>query len=423
MTSRERVIKSLNHEQPDKVPFDMGSTAVTGIAAYALYRLRERLGLPTDAIKVHEPFQILGMVEEDLMDKIGIDVVGLFLPRTMFGYKNKNWKPWRLPNGTNVLVGEKFELAQDESGDYLIFPQGNRSAKPSGKLPKNGFFFDNIVRQKELDEDHLDGKKDFEKDYQLFDEETLRSIENEAENLFRNTDLAINASFSQAALGDFAPLPGPGQLDPDGIRSPEEWMIAHYTHPDYIKDIYEYQIDTAIENLKLYKQAVGDKIQIIQISGTDFGSQRGELMSRDMFCEFYKPYYKRINDWVHQHTQWKVFYHSCGSILNLLDDFVEIGVDVLNPVQISAKGMDPQWLKDHYGKKFTFWGGATNTQKTLPFGTAEQVKAESLELLKIFSKDGGFIYNAVHNIQSNVPTENIIAFIEALQEFNMRRSI
>ena len=187
---------------------------------------------------------------------------------------------------------------------------------------------------------------------------------------------------------------------------------------DYIIEVFEYQTKIAIENLKLYKQAVGDKIDTILVGDTDIGTQKGELFSPDIFRELYKPYFKQMNDWVHENTNWKTFYHSCGSIANLLDDFVEMGVDIINPVQCSAKNMGAEQLKKHYGEKLTFWGGGINTQWTLPFGTVEDVKKEVIDRLQIFSKGGGYIFSTIHNIQANTPPENIVAMFEAYKEFN-----
>jgi uroporphyrinogen-III decarboxylase len=163
---------------------------------------------------------------------------------------------------------------------------------------------------------------------------------------------------------------------------------------------------------------VGDKIELMQISGTDFGTQRCEFISPDLFREFYKPYHKKINDWVHNNTNWKTFYHTCGSVVNLLDDFVDSGMDIMNPVQCSATGMEPKFLKEKYGGKLTFWGGGIDTQNTLPFGTPEEVKAEALERLKIFAPGGGFVFNTIHNIQQPTPVENILAMFEAIKEYN-----
>lgn len=418
MNSRERVVMTLNHQQPDRVPVDMGATPVTSIAAGALSDLRKALKLENRLVKVHETLQMLGMVEEDVVKALGIDIVGIWSPNATHGYRNTAWKPWQMPDGTNVLVGGGFTVKEDSEGNTYIYPQGDTSVPPSGKMPKGGLYFDNIVRQEEFDEDNMNGREDFKEQFSLLTAEELQYYNDTATNLYNNTECAIIGNFRGSGFGDSAQIPGASLKRTPGIRKVEEWLMAHYLYPNYIREVYDYQLEIAMQNLNLYKQAVGDKIQMIFISGTDFGTQNNEFISPDMFREFYKPYYKTINDWVHKNTSWKTFYHSCGSIVKLLDDFVDMGADIINPVQCSASGMDPQFLKDKYGDKLTFWGGAINTQKTLPFGTPGEVKKEATERLRIFSKNGGFIYNAIHNIQRPTPIENILAFFEAVNEFN-----
>jgi uroporphyrinogen-III decarboxylase len=177
------------------------------------------------------------------------------------------------------------------------------------------------------------------------------------------------------------------------------------------------QAEAALKNLEIYRQAVGDRIQIIWMSGTDFGTQNSEFISPDLYRKLYKPLHKRLNDWVHKKTSWKTFYHSCGSIINLLDDMTAAGIDIINPVQCSAAGMDPNVLKKKYGDKLVFWGGGVDTQNTLPFGKPEEVKEQVTDRLKVFSSGGGYVFNTIHNIVARTPVENIIAMFEAVKEF------
>jgi hypothetical protein len=418
MTARERVIKALNHEQPDKVPVDLGGTVVTGISAKALVKLRQALKLEPRLVKVFEPFLFLGEVEEDVRQTIGADIVGLSLPNTFFGYKNTGWKPWKLQDGSEYLVGEAFTYKVDPNGDTYAYPQGDTNVPPSAVMPKGGYYFDNIVRQGPLDEDTMNGRADFAGDFSLLSDEDLKYYENRINDLYYNTEYAIIGNFSGFGIGDAALLPGPWLKHTPGIRNIEDWYVAHLLQPDYIKEIFDYQFEIAMQNVKRYREVVGNKIQCLFVSGTDFGTQRGEFIAPDLFREIYKPYFKRINDWIHQNTSWKTFYHTCGSVVNLLDDFVEIGVDIINPVQCSAYGMEPEFLKKKYGDKLVFWGAAIDTQKTLPTGTPDQVRAETLERLRIFSEDGGFICNPIHNIQADTPAENMVAFFDAIREFN-----
>lgn len=411
MSGRERLRRALNHQPTDRPPVDLGATWVSSISASAYSRLRLALGLATGPVKVHEPLQLLGDVEDDVRAKLGIDVVGIWPQGTIFGYKNLGWKPWKLQDGTDVLVSNQFETTTDENGDILVYPKGDRTAQPSGRLPKGGFYFDAIVRQEPLDMDKLD-PADWAEQFGVFSDEDLRYFEAEADRLHRETDHGIILNFGQAGLGDIAIVPGEMLIYPKGVRDPQLWYECLVTHTDYVRGIFELQTQVVMQNMALLRQAIGDKIDAIIISGTDFGTQRGPFASPKLFRSLWKPFYKRMNDWVHANTNWKTFYHSCGSVAALLDDFVEMGVDILNPVQCSAVGMDAATLKAKYGDKLVFWGGGVDTQKTLPFGTPEEVRREVRDRVNIFGQGGGFVFNTIHNIQPQTPVENIVAMFE-----------
>jgi hypothetical protein len=418
MTSRERLTAVLNHEAPDRVPLDLGATGQTGINASTLYRLRRALGFEEAPVKIIEPFQMLGEVDRGLRDYLHVDVIGLWNRGNLMGNINRGWKPWIMPDGTPVLMAGGFECKTDSRGDTLVFPQGDRTAPPSLKLPQGGYFFDNIDRAPEWDEDDLDAVRDFKNLYSLYSDDDARHIETQSKYLYEETDYGIIMNFGGGGLGDAAIIPGPWEKHPRGIRKLDDWYVAHILYPSYIKELFEMQTEIALRNLETIKQAAGERIQVINISGTDFGSQNGEIISPDQYREFYKPYHKKMNDWVHDNTNWRTHYHCCGSILHLLDDFVECGVDVLNPVQCSACGMDPQTLKDKYGDTLVFWGGGVDTQKTLPFGTPEEVREQVKSRLEIFSSGGGFVFNTIHNIVAKTPVENLIAMFEELAKFN-----
>jgi hypothetical protein len=411
MTGRERLRKALNHETTDRPPIDLGATWVTSISASAYSRLRRALGFPPGPVRMNEPLQLLGDVDDDVRAKLGIDVVGIWPQGTIFGYQNVGWKPWTLQDGTDALVSTQFETTPDANGDILIYPKGDRTAQPSGRLPKGGFYFDAIVRQQPLDMDKLD-PADWAEQFSVFSDEDLKYFEAEANRLHRETDCGVILNFGQAGLGDIAIVPGMMLLDPKGVRDPQLWYECLVTHTEYIRGIFELQTQVVMKNMVLLRQAIGDKIDAIIISGTDFGTQRGPFTSPKLFRDLWKPFYKRMNDWVHTNTQWKTFYHSCGSVAALLDDFVEMGVDILNPVQCSAVGMNAATLKAKYGDKLVFWGGGVDTQKTLPFGTPDEVRREVRERVDVFGKDGGFVFNTIHNIQAQTPVENIVAMFE-----------
>jgi hypothetical protein len=417
MNSRERVAMALNHRQPDRVPLDLGASAVTGMNVNSVYLLRQALRLdpPGTPVKVVEPFQMLGEIAPDLWDALGVDVVSLGKPATLFGFRNEGWRPWSF-NGTPVLVPEGFNSVPEPDGSILMYPEGDRSVPPSGRMPPGGYYFDAIIRQPPIDDDHLNPADNLE-EFEPISAADLKHIQAQAERLHTQTDKAILASFGGTAFGDIALVPGPWMKHPKGIRDVAEWYMSTVSRRDYVYTVFEKQCETGLANLAKIYPVVDDRVTAIFLTGTDFGTQTGPFISPKAYRSLYMPFHKIVNDWVHRHTGWKTFIHSCGSVAALIPLFIEAGFDILNPVQTSATGMDPRSLKQTYGSELTFWGGGVDTQKTLPFGTPEQVRAEVKERLEIFGNGGGFIFNPIHNVQACTPVENLRALYEAVQEY------
>jgi len=422
MNSKERILAAINHRQPDKVPVDFGATGQTGISVSALYRLRKHFGLQEKPVDVFEILQMLGVVVEDLRHLMGSDVIGLNHPIDSLGIPVSPKQIFRMPDGTPTYIGAKNAYDVLSDGSVRFYPQGDRSAQASAYMPSGGYFFDIINRSGEYDEDNLNAVEDFKDLYPVLSDDSAAYFEKESKHLHNTTEYAIIGNLGGGGLGDPGTIPGAFEKTPKGIRSFDQFMMAQILYPEYIKELFEMQTQVMIKNLEIYHQAVGNRIQIVWISGTDFGTQNAEFLSRDLFQKLYKPYYKRINDWVHTHTEWKTFYHSCGCVVDLLDDFVDMGMDILNPVQLSANRMDPNMLKDKYGSKLVFWGGGVDTQETLPRGTPDQVTKQVLERLEILSKGGGYVFNTIHNIVGNTPVENIVATFDAVKQFNLRFS-
>ena len=416
MNSRERLTAAIHHQQPDRVPFDLGATSVTGIHALALYRLRKALKLPERPIKVYEVLQQLGLIEPDDIARLKIDVCGIMPYTNIAGDINDRFTFSLQRFGIPILYVAGHKTTVDTSGKAYIYPQGDLSAPPSMTMPAGGYFFDNINRSPDTCDDRTDPVADFLPSFGHIREGEAEYYYRQVEFIINETDLGVIGNLAPAGFGDVAFLPGPNLKYPRGIRSMEEWIIAHKLYPEYIHAVFTLQLETALKNLEIYRQAVGDAIQVIFMGGTDFGTQISLMQSKEDFRTFYKPYWKKVNRWVHENTSWKTFYHSCGAVYDLLDEFIDAGVDILNPVQCSAAGMDAANLKHQYGEKLVFWGGGMDTQRILPFGTPEQVRELVRERIEIFSPGGGFVFNAIHNIQANTPTENIVAMIEALRE-------
>ena len=415
MTSRERVRKAINHQHPDRVPHDLGSTLVTGIQAIAYANLKKALGIRQGTVRVYDPFQMLAEVEDSVKQALGVDTYGIQLPTTLFGFKNENWKKFRMFDGTDVEISGHFAYDVLPNGDIVQYPKGDRSAPPSAKMPNGGYYFDSIVRQEPIDEDKLDPKEWVEQSHTLYTDEDLRYLEETAKGWYEGSEYSLVGNFWGAGFGDIALVPGPGVLHPKGIRDPEEWYVSSLTRPEYVREIFQLQFEVQMKNLQMYREAVGDRIDVIVMSGTDFGSQNGPFIAPKAYREMFKPLHKAMNDWVHRNTGWKTFYHTCGSIVRFLDDFTDAGIDILNPVQISAAGMSLEFLKEEYGDKFVFWGGAIDVQHTLSFLSPAEVEAEARHNVAVFSAGGGFVFNNVHNVQANVPPENFLAMLEAIR--------
>jgi hypothetical protein len=415
MTSREKVRLALNH-QSGPVPVDFGSTGLTGMHVSCVAALRDHYGLPSHPVKVCEPYQMLGAVEDDLARALGSDCVAANGRGTLFGFANEGWHEWRTPWGQTVLVPEGFRTRSNPAGDVYLFPKGDTSVPPSGHLPASGYFFDSIIRQEPIDEDRLDPADNCE-EFKLLEPADLAHWQRELARV-RGETRAVVSGIGGTGFGDIALVPAPFLTHPKGIRDVSEWYISLVERRDYVHRIFSYQCAVALQNLATFAALAGDSIDVLTICGTDFGTQNSQFCSPATFDDLFAPYYRQINDWVHRHTKWKTFKHSCGAVRPLIDRFIDVGFDILNPVQCSATGMDPVRLKADFGARIVFWGGGVDTQHTLPFGTPAAVRAEVTERLRIFSPGGGFVFNTIHNIQARTPVANIVAMADAIRDFN-----
>lgn len=416
MSSRERLHAALDHRQPDRVCVDFGATFVTGMNVSVVHRLRQRvLGESDYRVKVNEPYQMLGEVDEELRAALGIDVVGVLPRKSIFGTEQKDWKPFTMPDGTPCLVPGTFNLTPAPDRGWLMYPEGDTSVRPSGHMPAGGYFFDAIIRQEPLEEDNLDPADNLE-DFGLLSAEDIDYFRQQKRWFEERKDFGAVFIIPGSALGDIALVPAPFLKHPKGIRDITEWYISTKMRRDYIWKVFEQQCEYALENLNTLIDLFGDLVQVAFITGTDFGTQRGLFVSVPTYRDLYKPFHKQINDLIHRRSKWNTFIHSCGSVYQLLPDFIDAGFDILNPVQCSAAQMDPVRLKREFGRDLVFWGGGVDTQKTMAFGTPAQVYREVRERIDIFNQDGGFVFNAIHNIQGNVPIENVEAMFNAIHD-------
>jgi len=418
MNGKERIENALNFKD-GPLPVDFGGFPTTGIHCTIVEELRDALGLEKRPVTILEPYQMLGLIEDDLKEALGIDTDIIWSPYTFYGFKNENWKEFKTPWGQNVLVAENFNVTYSPKGDLLMYPEGDTSVPPSAVLPEGGYFFDSLSRQKEIDDDNLNPEDNLEEFGDITDD-VLDYYKERVQELSGSSRFIV-ANLGGTAIGDIACVPAPGLKDPKGIRDVTEWYMSTSLRQDYLHEVFEKQTDIAIRNLKRIYDVVGDAIGAAYICGTDFGTQNGPFCSPLTFDELYKPYYKKINNWIHNNTSWKTFKHSCGGIEPFMEGFIEAEFDILNPLQFSAAGMEPQMLKEKYGKRIAFWGGGVDTQQTLPFGSSQEVYNEVLSRGRLLAAGGGYVFNAIHNVQALTPVKNLMAMFDALKKVNSER--
>jgi hypothetical protein len=419
MTSRERVFLALNHREPDRVPLDLGSTGVTGMHVIAVYKLRQALELdkPGTPVKVIEPYQMLGEITPDLVEALGVDVLSISGKKNMFGFENKEWKSWIMFDGTPVLVPGSFNTEPDAKGEIFMYPEGDQSVPPSAVMPQGGFFFNAIDRQPSFREEELRVEDNCE-EFGKVTKTELQHYKEQTEHLYKTTDKALMANIGGMAFGDIAFIPAMQLKHPKGIRNVEEWYMSSMIRPAFVRGIFEKQCEFALDNLEKYAPTLGNRPCAVFITGTDFGAQHGPFISPVVYRDLFKPFHRLINEWIHAHTTWKTFIHSCGSVREFIPEFIDAGFDILNPVQTSAAEMDPVKLKRDFGRDIVFWGGGIDTQRILPFGTPDEVRRDVQEKIRILGKGGGFVFNTIHNVQGNVPVENVVALYEAFMEYS-----
>lgn len=414
MDSRERMNKALSFEESE-IPIDFGANSVTGIHCSIIEKLRDRYGLEKRIVKVVEPYQMLGAVEDDLKEAMGVDTDCIWSNENMFATHQNNWKQWRTGWGQEVLISGDLIIDKMADGDYYTYAGGDTSYPPSGHMPSNGFFFDATKRQKKFNEDDLDWRDNTE-EYRPISDAELAHYSEAKERIDQGRWIVGN--FGGTAIGDISMVPATGLKTPKGIRDIEEWYVSTLTRQEDLHRIFAYQSEVAVENLKKIAAILGDAVDTVYICGTDFGTQNAPLCSPDLYRSLFMPYHKKINDWIHANTKWSTFKHSCGAVELFMESFIEAGFDILNPVQWTAAGMDRELIKAKYHERLVFWGGGVDTQRTLPFGSPEDVAKEVAETCEILGKGGGFVFNAIHNIQAMVPVENIVAMIEAVRKYN-----
>ncbi len=403
MTSRERVRKILNFEEADRPAIDLGATRMTGMSAWTYQALKQALGIEGGTTRVYDLFQMLTEVEEPVLDALGCDFVMVPSDVLQYGLSRDGWKDFTFWDGQTFQVPAGFNPQVMENGDLLV---GNEPGwtKPVARMPSGGRYFDainvaNLTGTFEVP--HLD-----EKDWNVPGSIEDKVLERELElikALYESTDRALVVT-------------PPFRL-PSGYGGLYQWGMKMALDPEHCKAYFTAQAEAQANRARQYLNVVGEYVEVVVLSGADYGTQDREAFRPDLFGECFVPGWKVVCDAVHEFANVKVWIHCCGSIPGLISFMSEAGVDCLNPVQWGAAGMDRQWMKETFGDRLAFWGGGINTQNTFPFGTPDEVRREAQECLEIFSPGGGYVVNPIHNVQADVPVENILALYETAQAY------
>ena len=412
MTSRERVLAAIAHKQPDRVPLDIGAMRSTGISAMAYGRLRKHLGL-TGPIKLHDLIQQLAQIDDDILDRFGADVVDLGMA---FLTEDSDWHEWTLPDGEPCLVPHYFNPEPDGAGGWDV---RDADGDVTAHMPAETFYFSQTIHP-------LEGL-DISAHEKLLpecmnkvcwasvpsppahiasDAAGLALMAERAKWLYENTDRAILVHFG----GNLVEW---GQM----LRGFGTFLMDMAMDPPGVEKLLDHLVELHLDALDKFLEAVGPYVQIIQF-GDDMGTTGGMQFSPEMYRKFFKPRHAKIYQRAREYGGPAVFLHCCGGVRPIIGDLIDAGVEILNPVQTSAEGMDAAELKNEFGADLTFWGGGCDTAAVLPRGTPDEVKAHVKERLETLSPGGGFIFNQIHNITPEVPVENILAMYEAVRQFN-----
>jgi len=407
MNSRERIRRAVAFERPDRIPIDLGAIRASGVNAVVYDRLKKRMGIHTST-KIHDSMQILAEVELEVLERLHADVVPLEAATADWAERDASeGVTRRLFCGLTVYFPPETDIAEEPEGSWVL---QNAAGEAYARMPRDGYYFDFIrptMAHRTIDPDRFRPRS-------TIPEEELNLLAARSRYLYEHTDKAI------LGWGASISLVGLSALLSDNITqgSLDEWLCMLMTEKETAHEMMGRYVDAVINCYALCREAVGDRCFAWGVASDDAGTQRGELISPDLFREMILPHYRRLCSWVHAHTKWKTFLHSCGSIRRYLPGWIEAGVDIINPVQISAAGMDPRGLMEEFGGKVVFWGGGCDTQRVLPLGAPEEVRAHVAENIRVFGAlPGGFVFNQVHNIQQNVPVENVEAMFAAAYEF------
>ncbi len=409
MTSRERVLASLNHQEPDRLPIDLSGHRSSGIAAMAYARLRDYLGLPKKPIRVYDPVQQLAIVDEDVLQRFRVDTIEL---GRAFALEDKYWAEWVLPDGTPCLM-PAWARPEKDNGDWVL--RSSVTGRVIARMPQGVWYFEqtHFPFLEEEDLDHLEDQLPESMWTAIASPPGPIVAGTEGEKRFTEGARKLRQQTDRAIIGLFG-----GNLLEFGqfLYRNDGFLMLLAGEPERAHRFLDRLMQMHLRNLERFLRAVGDHIDII-LFGDDLGMQSGPQVSPAMYREFFKPRERILWQMVKQRApHLKIQLHCCGGVRELLSDLIDAGLDAINPVQITCRGMDAAGLKRDFGQRITFWGGGCDTRDILIKGTPDQVRDHVRRQLEIWRPGGGYVFQQVHNILADVPAANVVAMYEVAGE-------
>ncbi len=413
MTSRERIRAAFEFREGDRMPIDFSATHNSGINVQAYNRLKKHLGIDTTTY-MRDPIPMLASpdLEEGLkvFQMMGGDL--LPLPRhRVFGVPAADWQEWKLRDGTTCMVPGGFQPEEKEDGTLELTLLNGLAVL---SMPARGHHFNLVSRPLGM----IENVGQLQNILPMLRQSGAFSISDEELAVLQSNARSLSEKYNYPLVATGGPLFFSLYQIGQELFGYEKFFTFMGSDPELMHCWLEFLTSTSIKRLGKYLQVLGPYIDVIMM-GDDYGLQTSLQMSPEMFRRLFKPYLERVCTAVKGFAPGiKILLHSCGSVAPIIPDFIDVGIDALNPVQITAAGMDPAWLKKEFGREIVFWGGGVRTQSTLVNGTVEEVAAEVRELIKIFKPGGGYIFCPIHDIQEEVPPEKVLAIFDTAKKFS-----
>ena len=409
MDSRKRILSCIDHKEPDRVPIDLGSTNCTGISAIAYHNLKQHLGIKSGHVRVYDVIQQLAQPEYEILDLFNVDA--LDIGRTFESHDN-DWYDIHV-NNIDMQWPKWFQPRHNSDDSYDVL---NSDGIVISRMTKDALVFDQTYFPSLVDypEDYKDFYKILRKNF-FVSIAPLNNIDQKGFwKILRKNTIELREQSKKAIVINY----GSAFFEVgNSFRRMDKFLIDIARNPTKVERFCDYLMDFHFKSLKAICEHIGDVVDIIRI-GDDLGENNGPFFNPKTFQQIFKPRMTEIFDFIKKHSSMKILFHSCGSIATLLPDLIETGIDILNPVQINARDMDPKFLKENFGDDIAFWGGGADTRNVINRQSPQEVKNHVLELLETFAPGGGYVWNTVHNILPDVPPENILAMFKAIKEFN-----